>query len=133
MGLAYDTLGQYDRAVKAFDQVLKHDQTKFHVWYNRGISLFRLGHYAEAVRSFDRVMEKRRDGSVKWVGTGSDLILFNRDESAATQKKPATYDARDRVMLTIAASHSCISAATRRQRRVLPACSRSNPGTSACW
>ena len=87
MGLAYDTLGRYDRAVKSFDHILKRDQGQIHVWYARGMALFHLGQYADAVRSFDRVLESRAMTGMKWIGSTSDLALFERDEAETPQKQ----------------------------------------------
>ncbi|KUK60271.1 MAG: Tetratricopeptide TPR_2 repeat protein, partial [Methanoculleus marisnigri] len=52
-----------------------------------------LGQYAEAVRSFDRVLENRAMTGMKWIGSSSDLALFERDEPGTPRKqKPLKFD-----------------------------------------
>ena len=100
MGLVYDMLGRYDRAVKAFDHILKRDQSHLHVWYARGMALFRLGNYADAVQSFDRVLESKAMAGMKWIGSGTDLALFERDEvDTLLKQEPLKIDAWSETIL----------------------------------
>ena len=56
-GLEYNHLGQYEQAIRDFDEVIRLDPQDAAVYYNRGLAYGRIGNSIEAERDFAQAKE----------------------------------------------------------------------------
>ena len=55
-GNAYDDKGQYDRAIRDFDEAIRLDPDYAYAFNNRGFAYKNKGHYDRAIRDFDEAI-----------------------------------------------------------------------------
>ena len=56
-GVYFYYLGEYEKSMETFDQILLYDEKNISSLNNKGVSLFELGKYEEAIELFDRALE----------------------------------------------------------------------------
>ena len=60
-GLALNSLGRYDEAIKCYDKAIEIDPNDADAWNNKGLALNSLGNNDEAKKCYDRSRELGRD------------------------------------------------------------------------
>lgn len=58
--------GNYDEAIKAYDEVIKLDPTDADAWCNKGTALYHLGKYDEAIIALDESIRLNPNEAVAW-------------------------------------------------------------------
>lgn len=77
-----DGAGEYRAAIQFYDRLLKLDETKAGVWYNRGIDLASLGEFREAVKDYDRALSLQPEFAEAWDSRGIALKNLKQYEEA---------------------------------------------------
>ena len=61
-GLALNSLGKYDEAIKCYDKAIEIDPDDADTWNNKGLALNSLGNDDEAKKCYDRSKKLGSDG-----------------------------------------------------------------------
>jgi tetratricopeptide (TPR) repeat protein len=77
----------YEAAIAAYDEALKHKLDKLGAWNNRGMSLDTLGRYEVAIASYDEALKHKPDYHGAWYNRGVSLKNLGQHEAAI-----ASYD-----------------------------------------
>jgi tetratricopeptide (TPR) repeat protein len=86
-GLEAAQAGQWQEALRCWDQVLELGADSQQAWYNRGGTLMMLQKYEDAIASYDQSLERRSDDPEAWFHRGICLNQLERYEDAI-----ASYD-----------------------------------------
>ena len=57
MGLAYGSLGDYNKAIECYKKAVQLDPKYSHPWNNMGVAYYRLGNYPKAVECLRKSVE----------------------------------------------------------------------------
>lgn len=63
--------GQYDAAIKAFDEAIKLDPKMFVAWYNKGLALEAIGEFNESIKAYDEAIKLDPKDAIAWACKGS--------------------------------------------------------------
>jgi len=87
-GLCYLDIGECDKAMKQFNEVIEIDVKLKYVdeklWYNKGIAYYNLFKYSEAMECFDKSILLRERFAEAWCGKGKSLYNMGKYEHAKT-------------------------------------------------
>ncbi len=83
-GQTFSKSGQYERAIAAYDQAIKHKPDYYEAWINRGITLNKLQRYTEALESYNRAIKLQPDNIDYWYYKGYNLCKIQRYQEALT-------------------------------------------------
>jgi tetratricopeptide (TPR) repeat protein len=67
-------LGEYDEAIKAFDEAIRLDPNYAKAWNNKGIVLKNQGKYDEAIKAFDEAIRLDPTIAATWNNKGSTYV-----------------------------------------------------------
>lgn len=81
-GQTFSKSGQYEKAIAAYDQAIKHKPDYYEAWINRGIALDKLQRYTEALESYDRAIKIQPDHIDYWFYRGYTLCKMQDYEEA---------------------------------------------------
>ena len=85
-GLIYEMLGDFERALKFFDYVIRIDDTNPDVWNERGTILNMLGKSEDALISYDKsialCLDNSLDDANMWASKANTLLGLQRYEEA---------------------------------------------------
>jgi len=65
--------GQYEAAIKAYDEAIKLDPKLFVAWYNKGNDLDTLGEFNESVEAYDEAIKLDPTDVASWSSKGAVL------------------------------------------------------------
>lgn len=77
-----DSLGEFDGAIKTFDEAIRSDPDEVGGHCGKGLALFRLEKYAEAVECFDRAIQLDSNDLCSCYGKGLVLLRLERYDLA---------------------------------------------------
>jgi len=75
-------LGDYDGAIKAYDEAVKLDPTRTIAWNKKGIALYELGKYDDAMQAYDEAIKVDPEDSDAWYYKGLALLELRKFEEA---------------------------------------------------
>jgi len=74
--------GNYENAIKAYDNAIEIDAMNYVAWHSRGSAFYQLGKYNEAVESYNRSLEIDPYNMEVWYGKGISLYELGRYNEA---------------------------------------------------
>ncbi len=87
-GNAYDDKGQYDRAIRDFDEAIRLKPDYAYAFNNRGFAYKNKGHYDRAIRDFDEAIRLKPDYARAFGNRGEAYEkLGRRDQALRNYKK----------------------------------------------
>lgn len=74
-GVAYDDLGQYQRAIEDYNKAIRLKPNNADAYYNRGLAYKELGQYPRAIRDFDQAIRLKPDYADAYYNRGVLYLL----------------------------------------------------------
>lgn len=81
-GNLQDLLGNFENALKSYDEALECKSDCLEAWFNRGVVLRKLHRYEEAIASYDKTLRLKPDNLNSWYDRGIALSHIHRYEEA---------------------------------------------------
>jgi len=81
-GLALSAQGEYDDAIKAYDEAIRLDPNLVETWSNKGVALAILGKYDEAIQALDEAIRLNPNYAAAWNNKGPVLEALGRTTEA---------------------------------------------------
>jgi ABC-2 type transport system ATP-binding protein len=81
-GLKFFDLGEYEKAIKFFDKVIKNNPTNQEAWADKGATLINLGDCKEAINCLTKALELNPKNPLAWYNKGMALNDCGRYEEA---------------------------------------------------
>lgn len=78
LGLAYGNLGDFPRALNAFEKATQLDSHDPDAWNNKGVILIKQRNYVEAVKAFNRAIELDPQYAIAWQYKGNALANLGK-------------------------------------------------------
>jgi len=76
--VTYGSMGDYQKAVDSFDNVLELNPDNTDAWYNKGRALGKLRKFIRAVECFDHVLALQPDNADAWYYKGISLVQLRK-------------------------------------------------------
>jgi tetratricopeptide (TPR) repeat protein len=89
LGTFYHLLGDYKKAIDAYDKAIEIKPDHAGAWYNKGLSLARLGRYEEAIISYDKATKIKPDYADAWYNRACSNVAKNEIEKALSDLEKA--------------------------------------------
>jgi tetratricopeptide (TPR) repeat protein len=77
-GFALESMGRYEEAIKAYDEVIRRDPEYAPAWNNKGVSLNKQGKYDYAINRFDEAIRLDPNFADAWYNKGISLGQLGR-------------------------------------------------------
>lgn len=77
-GIAYGSMGDFQRAADCFDKVLEINAGHAGAWYNQGRALGKLGSFLRAIDSFDHALALAPDNADAWYYKGITFVRLKK-------------------------------------------------------
>lgn len=92
-------LGDYEAAIKCYDQTLQINDAHAMAWQNRGNALlYGLSHYEDAIASYNRALQLNAGNYLTWRNRGNALIELKRyNEAIANYDRALSLQSDDQV------------------------------------
>ena len=92
-------LGDYEAALKCYDQTLQLNHAHVRAWQNRGNALlYGLSHYEDAIASYNRALQLNSESYLTWRNRGNALVELKRyTEAIANYDRALSLQADDQV------------------------------------
>ena len=81
-GEAFWQQGNYQEALKAYENGLKLKSDQEEAWYNKGVLLGKLGRYQEALTAYEEALKLRPEDAEAWNNTGAALRSLGKHKEA---------------------------------------------------
>lgn len=81
-GIAYDALGETDKALADFEQAIRLKPKMAEAYNNRGYLRYKQGHYEQAIPDFDKAIELNPDYAQAYCSRGSAYGMLGKHERA---------------------------------------------------
>ena len=69
-GIAYDNLGQHQRAIENYNEAIRLQPDDASAYYNRGNTCYKLGQYQRSIEDFNTAIRLQPDLAIAYVGRG---------------------------------------------------------------
>ncbi|MDD4934013.1 MAG: tetratricopeptide repeat protein [Methylacidiphilaceae bacterium] len=90
LGLAYENLAKYDKAIHAYWEAIQRRQDFYKAWCNLGTCYAYLGRYSEAVNAFQKAVQQKDDFGRAWSDLGGTYVQLGRYAEAVRALEKAT-------------------------------------------
>jgi tetratricopeptide (TPR) repeat protein len=94
-GLAYDHLGQFERAINDFDHALELDPGYGLAYYNRGLTYYNMRQFERAIEDFDQTIERDPENIFAYINRGNAYFdMGDRAQAIADYDRAIERDPR---------------------------------------
>ena len=81
-GNDYDNLGQYEKAIKDYDEAIRLDPQRAVAYYNRGFTYDNLGQYEKAIQDYDEAIRLDPQDALAYYNRGVAYYQLGQQEQA---------------------------------------------------
>jgi tetratricopeptide (TPR) repeat protein len=81
-GAIYDKMGEYDKALQAYDNAIQLNPEYAEAWANKGVALYNISEYSEAIQAFNKSISIDPNKAWVWYASGSAYYKLGQYEMA---------------------------------------------------
>lgn len=103
LGFAYDELGNYDQAVKAYDKAIELGPNDQSAYLNRGNSYGELGEHERAIEDYDKAIEIKSDFALAYLNRAETWLEIEAYKQAYDDAETAheLFDTTDKLAVSL--------------------------------